>query len=210
MDSKLRHLLILSCIILTSCTSIGGDACLLYDDYHGLKRGSLSTDLGAFTEYHFLPEAAPKGNWAISNDRGWWSVHEVDGERFIYQGRTDDIDYSHPMIIAGDELWEDYEFTVRFVPESKKYQSGVVFRYQNDRCYYFFGVVGDKVVLKMVKHATGFHQTYEKIISGTEYQWQTGDLLTAEVSVLANQIRARLNHDILLEATDSTYTKGKI
>ena len=76
---------------------------LFCDDFGELKRGSLSNHLGAHTEYHYLPEAAPKGNWAISNGRGWWSVHEVDGERFIYQSKTDEINYSHPMIIAGDE-----------------------------------------------------------------------------------------------------------
>ena len=114
------------------------------------------------------------------------------------------------MIIAGDEFWQDYKFAVRFVPESKQYQSGVVFRYQNDRCYYFFGVEGDKAVLKMVKHATGFHEPYEKILSETQYKWQSGDILTAEVSVQADHIRARLNGDIVLEATDSTYQKGKI
>ncbi|MBN2182792.1 MAG: hypothetical protein JW715_12850 [Sedimentisphaerales bacterium] len=202
-------IILVSCV-LTSCASMSGDGCLLDDDYHGLKRGSLSTDLGAFTEYHFLPEAAPKGNWAISNDRGWWSVHEADGRRLIYQSRTDPIDYSHPMIVAGDRFWQDYKFAVRFVPESKKYQSGVVFRYQNDRCYYFFGVESDKAVLKMVKHATGFHQPYEKILSQADYRWQPGDTLTAEVYVQANQIRARLNNDIILEATDSTYPQGKI
>ena len=210
MEFKLRHLLILSCFILSSCISLKKDSSLFYDDYHGLKRGSLSTDQGAYTEYHYLSEAAPKGNWAVSNDRGWWSVHEANGERFIYQSKMDEIDYSHPMIIAGDEFWEDYKFTVRFVPESKQYQSGVVFRYQNDRCYYFFGAEGDKVVLKMVKDATGFHQPYEKVLSEVQYQWQPGDVLTAEVSVQANHIRARLNNDIVLEATDSTYKEGKI
>jgi len=114
------------------------------------------------------------------------------------------------MIVAGDELWEDYKFVVRFVPESKEYQSGVVFRYQNDRCYYFFGVVGDKAVLKMVKHAVGFHKPYEKILSEAECKWQPGDTLTAEVSVQADRISARLNGGLLLQAMDSEYQKGKI
>jgi rhamnogalacturonan endolyase len=210
MKAKFIVLIIVVSCLLTSCKSISGDGYLLYDDYRGLKRGSLSTDLGAYTEYHYLPEAAPKGNWAVSNDRGWWAVHEADGERFIYQSRMDDINYSHPMIITGDQFWKDYKFAVCFVPESKKYQSGVVFRYQNDRCYYFFGVEGDKAVLKMVKHATGFHEPYEKVLSEAQYQWQPGDILMGEVSVQANRIRAVLNGEIVLEATDTTYPKGKI
>ena len=210
MEIKFVVLIILAGCVLASCTSMSGDGCLLYDEYRELKRGSLSTDLGAHTEYHFLPEAAPKGNWAVSNDRGWWSAHEVDDERFIYQSKTDQINYSHPMIIAGDQFWEDYRFAVRFMPESRKYQSGVVFRYQNDRCYYFFGVEGDRAVLKMVKHAVRFHEPYEKILSETEYKWRLGDSLTAEVSVQGNKIYAQLNGNIGLEGTDSTYQKGKI
>ena len=31
----------------------------------------------------------------------------------------------------------------RFAPESDKGQSGIAFRYRNDRCYYFFGLKGD-------------------------------------------------------------------
>jgi len=210
MKTKFTILIIIVSCLLTSCKSISGDGCLLYDDYRGLKRGSLSTDLGAHTEYHFLPEAAPKGNWAVSNDRGWWSVHGVDGGRFIYQSKTDQINYSHPMVIAGDEFWEDYKFAVRFVPESKKYQSGVVFRYQNDRCYYFFGAEGDRIVLKLVKHATGFHQPSEKILAQTEFDWRPGDILSADISVEGELIHAKLNDDIVLSAKDSTYTQGKI
>lgn len=210
MYSKLVILIISCCCLFSSCTSMSNDGCLLYDDYRGLKRGSLSTDLGAHTEYHYLPEAAPKGNWAISNDRGRWSVHEADGQRFIYQSKADSINYSHPMIIAGDVFWEDYKFTVSFVPESKEYQSGVVFRYQNDRCYYFFGVVGDKAVLKMVKHAVGFHKPYEKILSEAECKWKLGNTLTAEISVQADKISARLNGGLLLQAGDSQYRQGKV
>ena len=151
MKSKLNSLVILGCIVFASCAPTNQDVLLFFDDFSGLKRGPLSNELGAYTEYHYLPEAAPKGNWAVSNDRGWWSVREADNERFIYQSKTDELNYAHPMVIAGDEFWEDYNFSVCFKPESKKYQSGIVFRYQNDRCYYFFGVEKNKVILKMVK-----------------------------------------------------------
>ncbi len=210
MKSKLNSLVILGCIVFASCAPTNKNVLLFYDDFSELKRGPLSNELGAYTEYHYLPEAAPKGNWAVSNDRGWWSVREVDNERFIYQSKTDEINYAHPMIIAGDEFWEDYNLSIRFAPESKKNQSGVVFRYQNDRCYYFFGVVDNKVVLKMVKHAVTFHKPYGKILSQAEFDWQPGDYLTANISVKGNHIRAQLDDRIVLEAEDSTYSKGKI
>ncbi len=210
MKAKLIIPLVSCCIIFTSCAPSNRQVRLFYDDFQGLKRGYLSTELGAFTEYHYLPQAAPKGNWSVSNDRGWWSVRQIDNERFIYQSRTDNINYSHPMIIAGDELWEDYHLSVRFAPESKQYQSGVVFRYQNDRCYYLFGVEENKVILKMVRHGTGFHKPREKILDQAEYDWQPGKYLTVNISVQADKIHAELDNEIVLQASDSTFQKGKI
>src|SRR3972149_5722574 len=100
MECRLKNLLILGCLFLASCTSSHKEVLLFHDDFSGLTRGSLSTELGAYTEYHYLPQAAPRGNWAVSNDRGWWSLREVDGERFICQTKTDEKNYAHPIIIA--------------------------------------------------------------------------------------------------------------
>jgi rhamnogalacturonan endolyase len=111
---------------------------LLEDNYNSLNRGPLSSSVGAHTEYHYLPETAPKGNWSVSNDRGWWSVREKDNIKFIYQCKIDKAKNTRPMIIAGDQFWNDYEIEAYFEPESTEYQSGIVFRYQNDLCYYFF------------------------------------------------------------------------
>jgi rhamnogalacturonan endolyase len=210
MESKFQILAIVCYVILSSCIQSNQQVLLFYDDFSGLKRGSLSTDLGAHTEYHYLVEAAPKGRWTVSNDRGWWRVQEVDGTRFIYQSKIDELIYAHPMIIAGDQFWENYNLSVSFIPESKNHQSGVVFRYQNDRCYYFFGVDGDTVILKMVKHASGFHQPCEKMLSQTYYKWNTGESLTADIELEGYKIKAKLNHKIVLEAVDSTFQEGKI
>jgi rhamnogalacturonan endolyase len=196
-------------MILASCGQ-NKQVLLFHDDFTGLPRGPLSTRLGAFTEYHYLPEAGRKGQWEVSNDRGWWSVREVNGERSLYQSKTDELIYAHPMIVAGDEFWQDYAFSVRFTPESMAHQSGIVFRYQNDRCYYFFGVDGNKAVLKMVRHGTGFHQPYEKILSQKEFQWQPGEAMNVAVEIAGSRIRAQLADTLVLQGDDSTYSKGKI
>src|SRR3990172_3084187 len=209
MRSKLLIFALAISIILASCVQ-DKQALLFYDDFKGLARGPLSTRLGAFTEYHYLPEAGRKGQWAVSNDRGWWSAREVNGERFLYQSKTDEAIYTHPMIVAGDECWQDFTLSVTFKPESTAHQSGIVFHYQNDRCYYFFGVDGNKTVLKMVKHGSGFHQPFERILSQTEYQWQPGEPMQAIVKVTGSRIHARLGDGLVLEADDSTYQKGKI
>ena len=183
---------------------------LFSDDFTNLKRGPLSSSTGAHTEYHYLPEAAPRGAWAVSNDRGWWSVREANGERFIFQSKIDEADYAHPMIIAGDEYWKDYTISICFSPESKANQCGLVFRYQNDRCYYFFGVEGDQAVLKRVNHGKGFHKPLEKILSRIEHNWKPGDCLTATVKLKGSAIQAQLDNNRIQQAVDSTYDNGKI
>ena len=203
-------MLITGCVLFPLLTHANDNTLLFYDDFKTQKRGPLSHNLGAHTEYHYLSAAAPKGNWAVSNDRGWWSIREVKGERFLYQSKYDEAIYTHPMIITGDQFWEDYEIIVRFSAESNEQQSGIVFRYQNDRCYYFFGLVENKVVLKMVKHAIGFHQPYEKILSQQNFEWNVNDWITAKISVTGNQIQAQLNDYISSSATDDSYEKGKI
>ncbi len=39
---------------------------LLQDAFVDLPIGQFSPEVGPHTEYHFLPEAAPKGNWTVS------------------------------------------------------------------------------------------------------------------------------------------------
>ncbi len=202
--------MILICLIFSSCHESENEALLFSDNFERSLRGPLSTRLGAHTEYHYLPVAAPKGNWSVSNYRGWWSIRKTNNEGYLHQSITDKAKYTHPMVVAGDELWEDYNLLVSFVPKSNEFQSGIVFRYQNDRCYYFFGVDGNKVVLKMVKHAVGFHEPYEIILSQADYNWQPDTILKARVKLNGNSIRAELDNDIVLEATDATYQKGKI
>jgi len=191
-------------------------AVLLEDDFSGLGRGMLSSPVGAHTEYHYLPEAAPRGNWAVScftwepGSMRAWHVRQEGDSRIIVQTFDNKRAHTHPMIIAGDPLWRDYTVSVQFAPDSNRDQSGLVFRYRNDRCYYFFGFHGPKAVLKMVRHATAFHKPYEKILAETNCSWSPGHYMTATVTVKGSRIRAQLDNGTVLEADDPTYPQGKI
>ena len=155
---------------------------LLSEDFSSIRRGPYSAAVGAHTEYHYLHEAAPRSQWAVSTftwESGFaraWSVRQSGDDRQMiqtYRNRPDA--HSHPMVVAGKPDWADYSVIVHFTPESSELQSGIVFRYQNDRCYYFAGVKGDSMILKMVKHATAFHQPYEKMLGVTPVDWEPGE-----------------------------------
>jgi hypothetical protein len=188
---------------------------LLDDDFSDIRTGLLMNTVGAHTEYHYLSEAAPKGKWAVSAFKSYgsqraWRLIEENGKRVMLQSYENKKDkHTHPMLIAGDPLWHNYIITADFSPASDKGQSGIIFRYRNDRCYYFFGVDGPKAILKMVRHASGLHKPYQKVLAETACSWTPGAYLTAQIDVNDNHILARLGNEVL-KADDSTYTQGKI
>ncbi len=192
---------------------------LFLDDFKYLKPQMISSDvIGAYSEYHNIAATEPKGNWIVSSFRSdgsqrAWRVIVENGQHIMHQVYTSskaELLYTHPILIAGDSLWNDYSVDVQFSPESKGEQSGFLFRYHNDRCYYFFGVLKDKVILKKVNHAEAYRTASEKILAETKTNWKPGELLTATVTVKGNHIAAQLNNGTLLETEDATFSKGKI
>ena len=116
----------------------------------------------------------------------------------------------HPMVIAGNKHWENYTFSTSFTPDTAEYRCGLVFRYRNDRCYYFFGVENDSAVLLLVKHGTGFRKPYEKTLASEKLRCQAGQCLEVSVKLDENNIRASILNGPVFEISDSTYKNGKI
>lgn len=212
---------------------------LLDDDFSAIRTGLLMNAVGAHAEYHYLSEVAPKGKWAVSafksdGSQRAWRLIEENGQRVMLQYYENKKDkHTHPMLIAGDPLWHNYRITADFSPASDKGQSGIIFRYRNDRCYYFFGVDGPRAVLKMVRHENGYHKPYEKVLAETACSWTPSRYLTAQIDVNDNHILARLGPAPIegktvgfnspanvgpeaavnwcgVKANDSTYALGKI
>ncbi len=188
---------------------------LLEDDFSALPSGMISSDVGAHTEYHFLPELIPRGHWQVASfyhdkeSAQAWQVFSHQGKKVMAQTTHYPKDFTHPMVIAGDSLWQNYQVSLRFTPLDTA-QSGLMFRYRNSRCYYFFGVRNGKAILKMVQHATGFRQPYEKVLAEKPFAWQKGESLQATVTAEGHTLRASINGKVTLEATDSTYRQGKV
>ena len=213
-----RVLYLLLSVLMIHSSVVGSSeqpAVLLDDDFSGLRTGLMMNAVGAHTEYHYLPHASQRGRWAVSTFKSYgsqraWRVIEEDNTRVMLQSFENDLRHTHPMLIAGDPLWRNYRVTADFAPASGKGQSGIVFRYRNDRCYYFCGVDGPRAVLKMVRHATAFHRPYEKILAEKTGTWTPGRYLSVQIDVDNNRIRAKLSNDVILEAEDATYPEGKI
>ncbi|MDO8543193.1 MAG: hypothetical protein Q7S40_22385 [Opitutaceae bacterium] len=191
------------------------------DDFSQLKVEMLSAGvIGAEAEYHYVPKTGRQGNWEVScfrsegSQRAWRVIREGGfGRKLMYQASTSGASesaYTHPLLVAGDPLWGDYTVTVTFTPESAENRSGVVFRYRNDRCLYFFGVKGPQAELLLLNHGTGYRQSTVKTLAQKPCLWKPGEELTAEVEVRGAHIRARLSNRVVLEANDATFLQGRI
>lgn len=189
---------------------------ILEDEFDTLEVGRLSAEVGAHTEYHYLPEAAPKGNWTVAcfasgGDRGLaWHVVQENGHNVVSQTIENNHVHTHPTLCAGDVLWENYTVTATFTPQEKRAHSGLLFRYQNSRCYYFFGFHDNDVVIKMRRHGTGYRQPYENTLASQPCDWTEGQTYTATVKVNGPQIHSEIEGLVTLEATDETFANGKI
>jgi len=99
---------------------------------------------------------------------------------------------------------------LRFRPLCSQGKCGVVFRYRNNRCYYFFGFESGRPILKAVQHETDFHVPCEETLAGEQRQYAPETDYVAIVTVAGSRIRAEIEGHVVLEATDDTFPTGKI
>ena len=209
----MKHTII--ALFLLQSTAQAQLAILLQDDFSAYPAGIFSSEVGAHTEYHYLPEAAAKGNWAVSTFRSSvpsqraWRIVEHAGAPAMLQDYKNSFGHYHPMLVTGDAAWRDYAVEVTVTPETGERMAGVVFRYRNDRCYYFAGMDGDQAVIKRVNHATAFRKPDEAVLAGAPANWQAGDALPILVRVQGNRLEADIN-GIALSAEDDTFRAGKV
>jgi len=182
---------------------------LFGDDFQRLDVGLFSAPVGAHTEYHFLPEAAPRGGWTVAcfrpgaSQRAWQVV--LEGNRKVMAQTVENTARGfHPLLVAGDPLWRDYRLEVTFVPQVRPAAAGAVFRYRNNRCYCFFGFRGDRLVLTRVHH----HE--ERILREQACAWETGRGYALRVTVQGRRLRGEVPGVGALEAEDDAYPAGRV
>jgi rhamnogalacturonan endolyase len=189
---------------------------LLEDEFDQLRTGRFSALVGAHTEYHYLAEAAPQGNWNVASFASGigagtaWHVRETEDGKDLVQTFASKRTDTHPMVIAGASEWEAYKIEVRFTPHANRGRTGIVFRYRNSRCYYFFGLTETDAQIIKVNHGTGYREVAEDILATGSCAWEPGTAFTASVTVNGSIIGADIAGLVSLKAEDKTFTQGKI
>jgi len=190
---------------------------VLSDNFQSYKAGSISPPVGPHTEYHFLKEAQLKGNWKITsfyhNPRGSdtaWRVQDWEGAKAMFQSISSKHIFTHPMIVAGDQNWQDYSLEVELTPISRQARVGIIFHYHNDRQYYFYGFDKDNLVILAVNHETAFHTPNETTLASQPSKRQVKKKYTLRAEILGKQFKTFLDEKPVYTVTDSLFNQGKV
>ena len=197
------RLFLLSVFLIISYGCNKNQEILFLDDFNSTRLGPYSIAVGAHTEYHYLHEAAPRGKWEVSTFT-WhtmlpWSVRaNSEGENQMVCDVINDFStYTHPMLCAGNRFWGDYDLSVNLDLESDEKMSGIIARYQNDRCYYIFCLDKGKVQIKYVHHARAYHEPYEEILAEAEHNLELGKDLTLQFSARGNKLSGKIGNILI-------------
>lgn len=206
-----------------SCSGNLSQAVLFEDEFGKLPAGSVSATAGPVSQLHYIKGAGQLGGWAVAAfgpQEGYkdaWEIAAGEQGNYLrqnYHAVDASLDpahpYTHPIIIAGDSIWHDYKIEFSFSPRNLYDKCGVVFRYQDNRRYYFYGMEGNMLVLKMVRHATAPHRPYEEILFSIPFHWEVGAIYKGDISIKQNRIYTLLNDSLSMGAEDKTYARGKV
>jgi hypothetical protein len=192
------------------------DQTVFYDDFSSFETGIISPAVGPHTEYHFLKEAQLTGNWKVTSfyfsPRGAdtaWRIEMNDGKKAMFQSINNTLNFTHPMITGGNPLWQDYAATVDFTPVDSG-RVGLIFRYHNDRQYYFWGFDKNNLSIIKVNHETAFHTPNETILATKPIAKEQGKRYSLRAETEGDMIKTYLNGELLFSVSDSTFSKGKI
>lgn len=213
MKAKLTLPFVITVLIVTACTCNKPEI-LLNEDFSTLPHGSLGTDVGAHTEYHYIAEARPQTRWAVSTFRynlpPSWEIRKNGKEQMLVQNAENPNKHWHPMVVTGSEFWNNYVVEVEFKPENLIRRNGLAFRYQNDRQYYFIGIENDSVKIIKVNNGKAFQVPDETILASIPFSGNKEEKIIMQVEVNADEITCKVNKSIQLQAKDSIFRKGRI
>ena len=190
---------------------------LAFCDFSRLKPGKFGEfATKGFPEYHYVPRHFTDG-WDIVNNRGpeEWMVFESDGKLSLnYMGynKTEwTNEFTYPILCYGDILWEDYSLDVTLTPVDRSDLNGIIFRYNDGRHYYLFGLDrGDSVTLRYRDGEKGFREDGWHVLASGRFPTDPMKSYKMNVEVSGSRIRCSIDDTEIFNVSDSRYKGGKI
>lgn len=190
-----------------------GKITLFNEDFKSFRIGDFPFEpfLGAMGEYHYRPKQWYGGKWydptPLSGSGGFktWMITEHDGRKSIeYSAMTIKDETWIVMLATGEQDWTDYEVSADIRNFRKGNQVGIVFRYQNSRCYY--SLCFSNGLLRLIRRN---HE--ERLdLACKEFNYNGDRFYNFKVITSGSKILCYIDEELQFEVEDNTYAAGKI
>jgi hypothetical protein len=191
---------------------------LFRDDFSRFPPGWLTSPVGmlngAIQEYHYLPHrGVPLGPWEMPiSHLDSWIVGDEHGKPYLEEQLDPSArQWSLPLFITGDPEWGEYTIEARVKFLSLKEMAGLVFRYRTNRNYYLFSLSGGNqarlTVLQPFEKA--LRETDWRELAAAPFKYDNTRYYTLKVENQGPRIRAYVDGQLVLEASDRELLKGK-
>lgn len=190
---------------------------LAFCDFSRIKPGTFG-DFAAkgFPEYHYVPRHFTDG-WDIVNNRGpeEWKVFESDGKHSLnymgYNATAWTHGFTYPILCYGDILWKDYTLDVTLTPVDRSDLNGIIFRYNDGRHYYLFGLdKGDSITLRYRDGEKGFRMDGWHELAGGVFPTDPMKSYKLSVEASGSGIRCFIDGSEIFNVSDDRYSGGKV
>lgn len=209
-------------LLLYSCSGNVIQTSVFTDDFSGLNPPEVPLVEDGREAIYFKENRGEIGQWQVVNSlrqQGFneaWQVKEgIDGTSLIQTFTNLDQNNeplsltTHPIVVAGDSMWQDCKIEVDFTPMAKFDKCGVVFGYQHPNEFYFFGTEGNTVILKHISQPVTPLRPFERILEYKDLVWTPGEEMHAVVNIRRNGVTTILNDSIVLY-NEVTVLPGRI
>jgi hypothetical protein len=163
-----------------------------------------TADLSRWTVVDDPETVEGPSEWRVETD-GW--LHQrsnIWGRRGDFLAR-----WYGTMIVAGDERWRDYQYSVRALAKDND-GFGVVFRFQDPEHFYRLifiddGMSGGPLVRLDKRDGADYGELWSE-----PRAYRQGIELLIEVIVEGDHLRGSLNGQPLFDLRDTSYAQGKV
>ncbi|MCK5694372.1 MAG: hypothetical protein KAI08_16020, partial [Bacteroidales bacterium] len=208
-----RFIQIAFLILISSCSGNVIQTTVFTDDFQELEPGDRPYFDSSDPAICYDALRGKLGSWSVPSalrqdgfDRAW-VIRNEGGVNYLAQTFTNLNDknsplslVTHPMIVAGENLWSDYSIDVEFTPLAKFDKCGVVFGYKHPANFYFFGVEGNTVTLKHIQQSVTPLRPIETTLDIRPLVWSPGESLHATIAVRRKKVTIFLNDSISMYA----------
>jgi hypothetical protein len=123
----------------------------------------------------------------------------------VFGGTRDTLARPGTMLVAGDQGWTNYDYSVR-ARTSDNDEFGVVFRYQNHRNFYRFTMDAQRHERQLVKRVDGVYSVLAQDSSG----YTPGAWYTLRVVAVGGRLQIYVNGRTVFDVTDASLGWGRI